>query len=74
MTETESRLMAMNTALCAALTIALGEHPNRKQVIQRLRHVQESLKAFHLASRLDDKSIEVADNLFSSWIKSLENT
>jgi len=73
MTDAEARLFAMNTAITAALRVALATHPNRKQVIQALRNVSEQTEAFFLGQPMSEASLDASRSVFASLIQSLEN-
>lgn len=73
MTQTEATLLAMNTAITAALRVALAAHPNRKLLIQELEAVAERTEACQLNTHLHEKAIDASRSVFASLIQSLKN-
>jgi hypothetical protein len=67
------KLLAMNTALTAALQVALAAHPDREHVIQALQSVSEQTATHLLNSGLQDSAADAANMVFAGLIQSLRN-
>ena len=71
MTDAESRLFAMNTAIIAALRVSLAAHPDRVATLAALHHVADQTEGFLLGQPMPEKSLDAAREVFASLTQSL---